>query len=152
MTPQKADQDPKLAFYEKLASKKDQVKNNWNLEAEIDIPEEQEVPSPSEELKKTPLDKQKHVDLPDKEETARSISTLMYTVQIASIEDIDRTEKLIKDLIDQGYEAYYYETNLNGKTYYRIRCGRFASREEALKYAQKIEKEAGLKGFVSRIE
>jgi len=151
-TLQETDQDPELAFYEKLASKKDEVKNNWEVETKADTPEEKELPLTSEEVQETLADEKAPIDLPVKEEPEPSISAGMYTVQIASIGNREKAEKLIIDLIGQGYDAYFYETDVKGKTYYRIRCGRFSSREEALDYSQKLEKEAGLKGFVSRIE
>ncbi|MDB9823158.1 SPOR domain-containing protein [Deltaproteobacteria bacterium] len=151
-TPKETEQDPKLAFYEKLASKKDEVKNNWKPEADVDELKDEELPPTSEALQKSPEDEKVLISLPEKEESKPSISTVMYTVQLASIGDLGKAEKLIKDLIAQGYDAYFYEIDVKGKTYYRIRCGRFASRNEALIYAQEIEKGAGLKGFVSRID
>ncbi len=124
------DNDPELAFYEKLAGKKEEIKNSWKPETEDDTVKEKEQkpskPSPS----------------PDK----------LYTVQIASIGDREKAEKMVIDLIGKGYDAYSYETDIKGKIYYRIRCGKFQSREEALNYAQRLEEQEGFKGFVSRVE
>lgn len=77
---------------------------------------------------------------------------LQYTVQIASIGDREKAEKTIQALVDQGYDAYYYTAQVNGKTYFRIRCGRFDDRNSALEYSGKLEKETGYKGFVSKVE
>jgi cell division septation protein DedD len=55
-------------------------------------------------------------------------------------------------LIRKGYPAYYYTVTLSDKTLYRVRCGRFQSRQDADNYVQKLALEAGIKGFVSRIE
>jgi cell division septation protein DedD len=149
------DNDPKLAFYDKLTSKKDEIKNNWNPETKVDSSTSgKEKSSLENESDKKPLTDENVLikALEKKEESKASISQDMYTVQIASIGDKEKAEKMIKDLNDQGYDAYFYETDVKGNRYYRIRCGRFSNREEALNYSQRLEKEAGLKGFVSRIE
>ena len=52
----------------------------------------------------------------------------------------------------QGYPAYFYEIELKGKTFYRVRCGRFLNREDASRYGARMKRESGIKGFVSRLE
>ena len=139
-----------LAFYDALANKKAETKNDW---------EPQEKSSLEKKPDQKPL-KDKDVISADqkafKDEgvliQASEKRENLYTVQIASIEDKEKAEKLVIDLIGKGYDAYSYEVDVNGKIYYRVRCGRFSSRQEAADYAQTLEKEAGLKGFVSRIE
>ena len=81
-----------------------------------------------------------------------SISEIQYTVQLASLKERIRAEKLIRHLTDRGYPAYYYEVKVNGKTYYRIRCGRFKNRKEAENYASNLERDQGIEGFVSRLD
>ncbi len=149
-TPKKTDNEPDLAFYDALANKKAETKNDW---------EPQEKSSLEKKPDQRPL-KDKDVISADqkafKDEgvliQASEKRENLYTVQIASIEDKEKAEKLVIDLIGKGYDAYSYEADLNGKIYYRVRCGRFSSRQEASEYAQTLEKKAGLKGFVSRIE
>jgi len=149
-TPKKTDNEPDLAFYDALANKKTETKNDW---------EPQEKSSLEKKPDQRPL-KDKDVISADqkafKDEgvliQASEKRENLYTVQIASIEDKEKAEKLVIDLIGKGYDAYSYEADLNGKIYYRVRCGRFSSRQEASEYAQTLEKKAGLKGFVSRIE
>ncbi len=75
-----------------------------------------------------------------------------YTVQVASLEEKSKAEKVIRDLVKRGYSAHVYEARVKGKTYYRVRCGQFATRTAAEKYARRLSREAGMKGFVSRIE
>jgi len=41
---------------------------------------------------------------------------------------------------------------VKGKAYYRVRCGRFMTRDEAGVYASKLLKETKIRGFVSKIE
>jgi cell division septation protein DedD len=143
--PKKTDNEPDLAFYDALANKKTETKNNWKTQAKADT-------SAIEKEKSYPVNKPDQKPLKDILIQASEKKENLYTVQIASIEDKEKAETLVIDLIGQGYDAYYYEVDINGKAYYRIRCGRFSTRQEASDYAQKLEKEAGLKGFVSRIE
>ena len=149
-TPKKTDNEPDLAFYDALANKKAETKNDW---------EPQEKSSLEKKPDQRPL-KDKDVISADqkafKDEgvliQASEKRENLYTVQIASIEDKEKAEKLVIDLIGKGYDAYSYEADLNGKIYYRVRGGKFSRRREASEYAQTLEKKAGLKGFVSRIE
>ncbi|HJX34447.1 MAG TPA: SPOR domain-containing protein [Desulfatiglandales bacterium] len=158
--PKKMDNEPDLAFYDALANKKAETKNNWKPEAEADsgnIKKEKsslENKSDQKPLKDRDMLITDQKALKDEGVLIRASEKRenLYTVQIASIEDKEKAEKLVIDLIGQGYDAYSYEVDVNGKIYYRVRCGRFSSRQEAADYAQTLEKEAGLKGFVSRIE
>jgi len=149
-TPKKTDNEPDLAFYDALANKKAETKNDWKQEEKSSL-EKKPDQKPLKDIdviitdQKAFKDKGVLIQASEKREN-------LYTVQIASIEDKEKAEKLVIDLIGQGYDAYSYEADLNGKLYYRVRCGRFSSRQEASAYAQKLEKEAGLKGFVSGIE
>ncbi len=139
------DDAPKLDFYERLASKKDKAKKNWKSGKELDIPEKETSSVVVEAPGKPPMDQK------EPPETLVPAGD-QFTVQIASLGEIHKAEEMIRRLINLGYDAYYYKADVQGRTFYRIRCGRFRSREEALVYSQKIEKEAGLKGFVSKIE
>ena len=73
-------------------------------------------------------------------------------MQLASLGSRDKAERLINDLVDRGYPAYYYEAVVKGKTYFRVRCGEFTTNREAGRFADKLTKDMGIKGFVSRFE
>lgn len=152
-SPKEIDNGPELVFYEKLASKKEDVIKNWKPERHSDSPEKKPAPQEIMEPQPPPVEEEEKEVIDTVKEVRDSlISESRYTVQIASIGDIDKAEKMVRQLVKQGYDAYYYETNVKGKVYYRIRCGRFASWGEATNYARKLKDEAGLKGFVSRTE
>ena len=76
----------------------------------------------------------------------------LYTIQIASLNNKEKADKLINTIKKIGYEAYYVEANIENRTYYRIRCGRFYERNEALIHVKELEQKIGMKGFISRIE
>lgn len=75
-----------------------------------------------------------------------------YTVQLASLGERGKAENLIRKLGNRGYQAYYCEAHLRGRIYYRVRSGRFDTREQAVDHARRLAKETGLKGFVWRVE
>jgi septal ring-binding cell division protein DamX len=49
-------------------------------------------------------------------------------------------------------DAYLQETAVKGKTYYRVRCGKFVTKEEANAYALKLPKEAGTSWRVVKVD
>jgi cell division septation protein DedD len=75
-----------------------------------------------------------------------------YSVQIAAIVDKGMAEKMAKELVDRGYDAYYYAATINGRKTYRIMCGKFTDRSEALKYHERLKNEFGYNGFISKVE
>jgi cell division protein FtsN len=71
-----------------------------------------------------------------------------YNVQVAALNDRGRTEQLVERLIKAGYPAYYYETLINGKVYYRVRCGPFPNADQAKKLAARLSEKEGFKPFI----
>ena len=169
---QSADQekDPELAFYENLNSKKDEAKRANLPEKKEETPGEITLYKDPPEKKTTGAMKEEPVtDVVQEKVTAQKEApakteevkvkpppakdgSQQYTVQIASLPEKEKAEKLIKSLVDQGYDAYYYQVEVKGKTYYRVRCGRFDDRKSAIEYSGILEKETGYKGFVSKVE
>ncbi|MEJ2725574.1 MAG: SPOR domain-containing protein, partial [Deltaproteobacteria bacterium] len=139
----KENEDPKLAFYERLSSKKNEVRMRAEPPREIPMKEKPAEAHRREAANKPPAPAQPRTSAGDH---------LQYTVQLASMGEKVRADAVIKDLRDRGYEAYMTEAVVGGKVYYRVRCGRFMTQEEAGKHARKLAREAGLKGLVSRIE
>ncbi|MGD2126035.1 MAG: SPOR domain-containing protein, partial [Desulfobacteraceae bacterium] len=149
----KEDVDPQLAFYERLSTKKDEVKkkvpprvkpgasgaggNREKLEATKSLP---------------PNTNRKNKAQSVNQKSGAEANEAAFTVQLASLGHKDRAEDLIKKLMALGHHAYFYEAEVRGKIYYRVRSGRFNSREEAGNHARKLAKKAGVKGFVVRIE
>lgn len=148
----KSEPDPKLAFYEKLSSKKDEAKKDRQIEKKRGIPKEK-PPQKKIEIPKKPVSEKKREGTEALVRPPKPLTNaIQYTVQVASFDDKSKADKVIKRLIDAGLPAYHYEAKVKGKIYYRIRCGRFMNREEARIYAGKLARENGIKGFVSKIE
>lgn len=165
----KSDSDPKLAFYDKLSSKKveppkDTVprrrpEKNTRKETNAKEPNSSNVFSAKRESSGAHIaasgnqaQTSKVAGAQRKEQQEPLASKAKYTVQLASFDEKSKAEKLIGDLAQRGYSAYTYKATVKGKTYYRVRCGAFPSRKAAENYAWKLGKESGIKGFVSRIE
>jgi cell division septation protein DedD len=140
--------EPELAFYAKLTTKKDETKNNSH-------PEETEInktipsaPSPAE-VKTSGNDVK---DVKSSGDSTDRSGQGQYTIQVASITELAKAEKSVKQLVEKGFNAYYYEATVKGKKYYRVRCGKFSDRMEAQKYSLRLEEKTGLKGYVTGVE
>lgn len=173
----KSDEDPELAFYDRLSSKKGEVKIRWQPQKTAKTPKKERAPNTIKSLSKNRLQREEtwaEVEAkpqPNQDPQATSPARpkrgssgslqilsetatpeIRYTVQLASLGSRDKAEKMINDLVDHGYPAYYYEKLVKGKIYFRVRCGEFSSSKEAGRYATKLTKDTGIKGFVSRLE
>lgn len=165
----KSDSDPKLAFYDKLSSKKVETpkdtlpprrpEKSTREKTYAKEPFSSQVFSPKRESSGAhtaaggnQVETSKVASPGGKERVEPSVPKVKYTVQVASFDEKNKAEKLIGDLAQRGYQAYSYEAKVKGKIYYRVRCGMFPSRKAAEDYAWKLGKEAGINGFVSRIE
>ena len=147
--------DETLAFYEKLESKKDEAKNKNQDPSASKVGTKQGTPEQATGggLKKdsdTRVEtfKPGHGEVP----AAPPAGKGGYTLQLASLEEKAKAEIMVRDLISKGYDAYSYEIRVKGKTYYRVRCGRFMTREEADEYRAKLLKALNIRGYVSKFE
>ena len=135
-----ANQEPKWAFHEKLTSKKEEVAKESGPEKSSGKARESYMRASKGGGNMSP-DSEKSSGRP-----------MPYTIQLASLADRKKAEEMANDLAEKGYPAYFTKVSIKGKTYYRVRCRRFESREEAQRYALKLERDEGLKGYVTRAE
>jgi len=169
----KEDIDPKLGFYDKLESKKEDKRKPF-----AELPPE---PSKSEKTVKpsAPTLAEVKADIAQKESLAKKQDTvksagpekkgkeaapepvkapekgsdpIRYVVQIAALDDRAKAEDMVRKLSERGVDAYLQEAVVKGKTFYRVRCGKFVTKEEANAHAQKLPKEAGTKWRVVNVE
>jgi hypothetical protein len=124
------DKDPEFEFHDKLATRKKEAVTNRGL----------------------PRVK-KRIDYNRKPMRIETSKTgIVYTVQIASLESKTQAAKLVKTLKDNGYQAYSYGVDIGGKTYYRVRCGKFKSKKQASDLKVLLAQNERLDGFVTRVE
>jgi len=116
-----------LTFYSQLVDKKDRVKKKMLAKPLL---RDQERASKKTKAVQTKEDTRNH------------------SVQVAALKDKMKTEKMVERLTRLGYPAYYYQTLINGKMYYRIRCGPFPTEGEARKCAKRLADKEDFKPFI----
>ena len=147
----KPEKDPAFAFYDNLESKKSEVKNESLPPKEEDPPRKitlsrDEATDTAAGPKSTDREKPE-VPLP-----AAAIQDF-FSVQIASVSSPDRAKKVVKDLVNKDYDAYYYSATVNGKGIYRIMCGKFSVRSNAVECLNRLKKDTPYKkGFIVKVD
>lgn len=119
--------EEELTFYNQLVNKKERSKEGVTSQLSV----------------KEPDRKRKQTKVWQGEEDSRH-----YSVQVIALKDKEKTEQMAERLSSLGYQAYYYQTLINGETFYRVRCGPFYTIPEAKKYAKRLADREGLKPFV----
>jgi cell division septation protein DedD len=143
--------DPELAFYDRLSSKKDEAKRRGGERGQTRAISKAKPKMSPKTVTKTPV--------PSKEPVVKKIKPKekvnqggQYTIQVASLADKKKAEQLSNNLDKKGHAAYYYAVKVSGQTFYRVRCGRFRSKEDAARYADELARKERIKGFVLTVE
>ena len=76
-----------------------------------------------------------------------SPKTQLYTIQVGAYKTKAHARKLERSLKRKGYDVFITR---NGKNIYRVQVDRFASKEDAIKLAHRIQIKEKLKNFVTR--
>jgi len=63
-----------------------------------------------------------------------------YTIQVSAYTSMDKARVIEDYLRKMNLQAYLVEANVNGITYYRVRVGKFSTKEEAQKTLESIKK------------
>jgi len=163
----KEDIDSKLGFYDKLESKKEDKRKPFT-ELPLEPPKNGRTVRPAEATlaevkadiaKKEPSAKKQDAAKKGKDTAPEPVKpadkasgSIRYAIQIAALDEKTKAEEMIRKLTGRGVEAYLQEAVVKGKTFYRVRCGKFPTKEEAGNYAQKLPKEAGTSWRIVSIE
>ena len=67
-----------------------------------------------------------------------------WTVQVNAYPDEKTAQRLVERLKEKGYDAYMVVSNVKGRTWYRVRVGRFATRDEAKKAQEELQTKENL--------
>lgn len=149
--------DPKFRFYDELSAKKEHVakKNKQELK------ENKESDNFDKRIKVLEETLAKRMDPGNKKTGAQSVMDNKvaplkdksgFTVQLASLGNEIDAIKMVSRFNDRGYPAYFYEAHVNGKTYYRVRCGKFGTEKESRDFKDLLARKEGVVGFVTRVE
>jgi cell division protein FtsN len=148
---------PEFTFYKELTSKKEaaakkaKANNKEKLndrilakKAKEKSPQKSSPDTRKDEIKKSP-DREKHKDVAD------ATSDDDYTVQVASLSTEIEAMKMVNRLVTHGYNTYYCKAIINGKKYYRVRCGRFKDRDHAEELKRRLVQKEKISGFVTTV-
>lgn len=134
----KPEEDPKLAFYEELSLKKEEaVKNS--------------PPSPQPQVVSTDS-RGKHEETPETMTPPPRKGVDQYVLQIGFFGDRAKAASLVKRLCDRGFPAYFSNASMDGKLYYRVKCGPFETEKKADEFKITLAKKEGIHGFVTRAD
>ena len=87
-----------------------------------------------------------------KRDTSATETVGTYTVQVASLENENKATRMADRLKKRGYPAYIHKVSIKGKTYYRVRCGRFKEKTEASDCERLLARQETIKGFITKID
>lgn len=94
-----------------------------------------------EEIKATPSSQQQTTD------------DGIYTIQIAAESKLESATGLVKRFKEAGFDAYIQEYSTSSyQIVYRVRVGKYLSREEASQIAKTIENEYGLSTWITKYQ
>jgi septal ring-binding cell division protein DamX len=130
----KMDDNLKLDFYEELASKK---------EAAARKNHEPKKPRPKPRLA-NPL------TTSENNQRSRPESIKGYLLQIGSFKEKTKAKAFVKRLKEKKYPAFYSSAKVDGKTYYRVKCGPFDTENKADAFKKVLAKNENIHGFVTR--
>ena len=148
----KPEDDQKFNFYDNLENKKNEVKNS-TLPPKEKAPTQEITLSKDVPAEKSERRKSGEIEREKQNMTLPEVSPEgIFSVQIASLSDPERAQKLVKELVDQDYDAYYYSATVDDKKIYRIMCGRFEKRSDAAMCLNKLKLNTGYKGFIVKVE
>ena len=73
-----------------------------------------------------------------------------WTLQLSAYQDKAEADRFAADLRSKGYAPYVVEATVAGKgTWYRVRMGRFPSKEAASRYLADFQRETSIAAFVT---
>lgn len=73
-----------------------------------------------------------------------------WTVQLSAYQERGDADRFVAGLRDKGYAPYIVEATIPGKgTWYRVRMGRFGSRDSASRYMDDFRRETALNAIVT---
>lgn len=75
-----------------------------------------------------------------------------YTLQLSATQTRSEADKFVEKLRTRGYSPYVVEADVPGKgTWFRVRMGRFPTRDAAGRYLQDFRRETRLDAFVASV-
>jgi len=74
-----------------------------------------------------------------------------FSIQVAAADSLAEAEKMAASLKARGLDAYYYQVELDGRKYFRVRIGRYETREQAKAAMAELEAKGFKNMFISAL-
>jgi len=132
-----------------------QPSNDAWLNETVEIPENETSVAENFEIIATEkqIDETKVVDKPATKVPPTAPIEANFTIQVAAESTPESAQQHVNRLIRAGYDAYSLKfTTPDNKTVYRIRIGKFATKEDALQVADRITNSQGLPTWVTQYQ
>ncbi len=136
----KMDDDLKLEFYEELCAKKETATRN----SRKNRPGTRESAPEKDPVAVTDKKTVRHKTLGKCDRG--------YLLQIGSFQDKNRARDLTRKLAEKDYHAFFSKADVDGKTFYRVKCGPFNTVAKADELKRVLAAREKIKGFVTRID
>ena len=72
-----------------------------------------------------------------------------FTIQVGSFLKETTAAALKESLVKRGHDSFVTRNEIAGKVLYRVRVGRFSTREKAAEHAEALKKREGINGWVT---
>jgi cell division septation protein DedD len=119
------------------------------------LPEAREpdlTPTPETETEAVPPTVTREPERREQPREIRPTGSGMFTVQVSAWRDQQKAETQAQRIRNAGKDAFVDATTLNGVTWYRVRIGRYATREEAERDARDFQLLLETGWWVDRID
>lgn len=112
-------------------------------EAKSEAPEDGQDTEKKLSVSEAPKKSIKQTEAPPVESKTEGGEAL-WSVQVNAFPDERSAQTWVDRLKNKGYKAYMVEANLGGRTWYRVRVGRYGTREEAEKIEAQLKSRENL--------
>ncbi len=121
----------------------------------IELPAQEQQEQQVDRAEPTPepeSDREQEPTAPTPPEPTGSPSGRYYTVQVSAFDTPELAQRYIEQLEKRYHlSAYMTEGRVRGKTWYRVRIGRFQEYEKAKEFADALERKLGIKPFIDLV-
>ena len=138
-----------MTFYDTLSQGAVKAKPAKRVDAPPAEPKTAEAKAEEKSKQKKAATKIEPDTSPAKQENKGDIPGRDWTVQVNAFPHEWDAKELAKKLMDKGYDAYVVPVDVKGRAWYRVRVGRFASREQAKELQETIKSKENLSNAIA---
>jgi len=144
-TPAMAARDPDITFYDRLRPTPTVLSAASRIEPPATLLGEAQRARPGATPPQPRTPRRKKV-VPETREMPEEWADAGWTVQVTATTDRLSAEATVARLRAKGYDAYVVQAPMRGQTWYRVRVGRFESREAAVAMERRLRSAEGFAG------